>query len=955
MRMPVLAASISLLMMICSISSFSQLRIQNFGISQGLPQSQVLAIAEDSQGYLWLGTLGGGVSRFDGSAFKSFTSRDGLINNFVRDLQIDANDRVWIATNKGISFYDGVKFYSLNITEQEGRYVTNIFFGEDEIIYLLDNGETGKIWFDRTLHYKTKSVIPNVLSVKKSPSGSTYVLHEINGALKLIQFNRTGTSTFDVAESFTKVHSVFQKDNQDIISTNGGLFSLMDHGLSLLYTLKNPLLSYTMDRQSFVGISDSRISLIDPGSGEEKRMDSVRYLVLTSLTDRDGTLWVGTDQGLFKIHALEFENPLKGKDKFDAAQAICWYNNQLWIGTTYGGVKVYSNNKLIARHDFKSTGKNYITAIKTDRTGKLWISSMGGVAVYENGAFTWKFPDIIKTAMALDFDNNNNVLIGDGRSGIFFIKNGQVSEISGNTTAVWCINYNTANYFAIGTTTGVRIFKDGVLTSLDVNELKTKEVASLTWLDEQTLMIGTLGDGIFIYSFTSNSITKVISKGLLSNTIFFLFKDGDNIWIGSERGIDLLTYNQKRNEILSIQHFDDANGLSGLETNLNAVCRQGLLSFGLIKGLYEYRPASPLKDYKLHVKNINLFYEPVTREANPDPTDADTSSYTFNHTQNHLTFTFNKVSKRNPNKYYYSYRLADFDPIWSTPSQSKIATYGNLSPGSYTFEVRATDRDDVFTFDSTSLKFTIRPAFYQTLAFKIFIAIWLVLVAAGVVHWMYRAKARRIVAIQALKDQEQTRLRKEIARDFHDELGNQVARMLNYVGILRISDKMEKETYSKLHGYSQAILTGTKDFVWALDPRNDDLESVLIHLRDFGERMFNEKGIDFTFNGKFEKIRLPLGYGRQINLIFKEAMTNAFNHSAAKLVEFRVQSDGESKFNIQLSDDGTGMPEQTILQSKRGIENMRLRAIKINSALQITSDGNGVLVTLIISIPKSIA
>ncbi len=941
--------------MTCSILSFSQLRIQNFGISQGLPQSQVSAIAEDSQGYLWLGTLGGGVSRFDGSAFETFTSREGLINNFVRDLQIDANDHVWIATNKGISFYNGVKLYSLNITEQEGRYVTNIFFGEDETIYLLDNGETGKMWFDGTLHYKTKSVIPNVLSVKKSPSGSTYVLHEIKGVLKLIQFNHAGTLTFDVGQSFTRVHSVFLKDNQDLISTNEGLFSVADGRLSLFESLKNPVFSYNIDRQGFIGVNDSRISLIKGASGEVKRMDSVRYLVLTSLTDLDGTLWIGTDQGLFKIYAMEFENPLEGKDKFDAAQAICWYNNQLWIGTTYGGVKVYSNNKLIARHDFKSTGKNYITAIKTDRTGKLWISSMGGVAVYENGVFNWNFPDIIKTAMALDFDNNNNVLIGDGRSGIFFIKNGQVSEISGNATAVWCINYNKGNGFAIGTTTGVRIFKDGVLTSLDVNELKTKEVASLTWLDEQTLMIGTLGDGIFIYSFASNAIIKVISKGLLSNTIFLLFKDGDNIWVGSERGIDLLTYNQNRNEILSIQHFDDANGLSGLETNLNAVCRQGLLSFGLIKGLYEYRPASPLKDYKLHVKNINLFYEPVTREANPDPTDADTSSYTFNHTQNHLTFTFNKVSKRNPNKYYYSYRLAHFDPIWSTPSQSKIATYGNLSPGSYTFEVRATDRDGVFAFDSTSLKFTIRPAFYQTIAFKICAAIWLVLAAAGIVHWIYRAKARRIVAIQTLKDQEQTRLRKEIARDFHDELGNQVARMLNYVGILRISDKMEKETYSKLHGYSQAILTGTKDFVWALDPRNDDLESVLIHLRDFGERMFNEKGIDFTFNGKFEKIRLPLGYGRQINLIFKEAMTNAFNHSDAKLVEFRVRTDGDSKFTIQLNDDGTGMPPETILRSKRGIENMRLRALKIDSDLQITSNGNGVLVTLVISIPKSIA
>ncbi len=935
--------------------SVGQPRIQNFGIAQGLPQSQVPVIVEDSLGYLWLGTLGGGLTRFDGQTFETFTSKDGLINNFVQDLLIDSQSHVWIATNKGISMFDGIKFQNLKATDQEGLYVDNIFINGNEINCLLANNDLVKIWYDSTLHYKKESTLLGARSVTKSVSGATYLLHGDEGSLMLTRFGRNASSTVAVSGAFTRIYAAFRKGDGDVLSTNGGLFSFSNGKLELLLSYKFPLYCYNEDDHNFIGINDTRILLVDTLGHVEKQVESIHYLVLTTLKDRDDTFWVGTDQGLFKIDKPEFQNPLQGEDRLDAAQAICHYDDKLWIGTNYSGVKVYSDNKLVRRYDFKRTGKNYVIAIKTDKANRLWLASMGGVAILQDGNFVWQFPDVITSVMALEFDKNNDALIGGARRGLYQIKNGKLSTIKGFESArVWCIKYNEpGDLFAIGTTAGVKIFKDGAVTSINAPLLQTLEVAALDWLDGETLVMGTLEGGIFIYSFASHSMERIdVERGLGSDAIFLLYCEGDNIWAGSEKGIDKISYNRAKKEVVMVDHFTDANGLLGRETNLNAVYRMnGRLLFGLVKGLYEYKPLrNNAGNGRLHLKSLSLFYKPLDNSKLSQRAAAN-NGYSFNHDQNHLTFAFNEVNKRNPENHFYTYRLVNFDQIWSKPSRAKVVTYGNLPPGAYTFQLRATDQVGVFTFDQIEVKFTIHPAFYQTGLFKILSVVLAAMTMAAVAYWIYRAKARRILALQLLRDQEQARLRRDIARDFHDELGNQVARMLNYVGLLRISEKMEKDTYSSLHGHAHAIITGTKDFVWALDPTNDDLESVLVHLRDFGEQMFSEKGIKFSFYGEFQKIRLPMGYGRQINLIFKEAMTNAFRHSGAKSIDFGVTARPGKQFVLQLHDDGTGMSDDKILASKRGMENMRSRARKIESEIQITSNGAGVRVSLLICIP----
>ncbi|MGC3948735.1 MAG: hypothetical protein QM762_30250 [Chryseolinea sp.] len=147
-----------------------------------------------------------------------------------------------------------------------------------------------------------------------------------------------------------------------------------------------------------------------------------------------------------------------------------------------------------------------------------------------------------------------------------------------------------------------------------------------------------------------------------------------------------------------------------------------------------------------------------------------------------------------------------------------------------------------------------------------------------------------------------------------------------------------QDLYTKVEDSAKYLYTGTRDFIWSIDPVNDELSKLFIHIRDFGEKLFEEKNMNFrAFNGVREKIRLPYGFSRQANLIFKEAMTNAFKYSEANNISFSLRRDAGDGFEFCLEDDGVGFsPDE--LQKSNGLQNIRDRANRINAVLRIHSE-----------------
>jgi signal transduction histidine kinase len=209
-----------------------------------------------------------------------------------------------------------------------------------------------------------------------------------------------------------------------------------------------------------------------------------------------------------------------------------------------------------------------------------------------------------------------------------------------------------------------------------------------------------------------------------------------------------------------------------------------------------------------------------------------------------------------------------------------------------------------------------------------------------------KQRVNNVMMLERIRTKEQETLRKEIARDFHDEMGNQLTRIINYISLLKLNGNGnghhngQSDLYTKVEDSAKYLYTGTRDFIWSIDPVNDEISKLFLHIRDFGEKLFEEKNINFrAFNDIKDNTKLPYGFSREANLIFKEAMTNAFKYSNARNVKLSLHKIDDGGYEMIFEDDGIGFYTGEI-QKSNGLKNIRERADRINAVLRIHSVKN---------------
>ena len=108
-----------LILLLLKLTVFAQqYNFHNYSVKEGVAQSQVFSLLQDSRGYLWMGTRGGGVTQFDGTSFKTYSIKDGLPNNYISCIKEDNKHNLWITSVFGISYFDGKSFtnFKFNLT-----------------------------------------------------------------------------------------------------------------------------------------------------------------------------------------------------------------------------------------------------------------------------------------------------------------------------------------------------------------------------------------------------------------------------------------------------------------------------------------------------------------------------------------------------------------------------------------------------------------------------------------------------------------------------------------------------------------------------------------------------------------------------------------------------------------------------------------------------------------------
>lgn len=955
--------------------------IRNYRAIDGLPQSQVNLMVEDKNGYLWLATHGGGLARFDGRAFKVYTTLDGLLSNVILYLKLDSRQNLWVIHPRGISKFDGVRFrtFAQPGSPVNARRLRRAFEVNDTLYFLSAPGNLGKIYGD-SVYYWSKPLKDNmtVAHTHLMPDQSTllylpphtFYVKSVNGDFEFTHHHK-----------FRKLFKLFNYRNDVWAITETGDY-IIDFARREFVPAKMPVTNSVLFVDTVNNVFWTRYrntvlkeKLRDDGTTE---VDSVLKDVEINqvLVDAEANTWFATHgMGVYKYFMQDFERV--GPRELQVVMAIHRDSEgAIWVGSSTRGLWKIQNGKATPYHDRRESFRNEVHAIGESPDNTLWIGTSYGLGKYDRDrdAFKWYTrEDGLSSALVLNiqFDEKGNIYAGTINGGVNYYDGETFRHItmnqglnSNNVMAMHYVPYYRKLF--VGNEFGVSAIKDGLVEPISIPEIENPGVISLNSFRDSLLLIGSAGGGVAIYQ-PETRYKKMLTThhGLPSDFVYFVAPDPDDfLWVGTEKGVSRLKLTEQL-EIVENLHFDYDNGLEGVETDQNAFYLSDEHKFfGLIDGLYRFNelPRQGRKSFDVHLTDVELFYgEYAVRDF------ADSLSGFFKIPVspslppeiNHITFRYNRVDKRYPKAVKFKHFLEGFDKTWSPPSSNNEVTYSNLPPGHYTFRVMATDNLGSWTPVGLTYPFTIRTPFYKTASFLVGLFI---LLAGGVTLILYlRVKSRvnKLMMMERVRAREQETLRREIARDFHDEMGNQLTRIINYVSLLKLNgpnlrNGSATDLYTKVEDSAKYLYTGTRDFIWSIDPVNDELSRLFLHIRDFGEKLFEEKNISFrAFNEVRENCKLPYGFSRQANLIFKEAMTNAFKYSCAKNVTLTLMRSGDA-FEMCFEDDGVGFYTGD-LEKSNGLKNIRERAERIRSLLRIQSNKNkGTKIVLTFKLNKTL-
>ncbi len=747
---------------------------RNYSIEHGLAQSQVHSLYQDSKGYLWIGTLGGGVSKFDGLVFSNFTKRDGLAENQVLTIFEDGQTNIWFGTDKGVSRYDGMSFHRLNAGNELSDAAVRVIL-EDDAGNLWFGTEKGAWKYDRKTFYhiteKDGLADDAIMSMLLDNEGILWFGTENGGVSRYDGKTFTNFSTADGLTNNT-VFSILQDQKGTLwFGTYGGV-NRYDNGVLQDYSLgdglnSNMIRTIIEDRQGHLwfGTDGGGICKVDGKVStcitEKNGLSS--NVVWSLLEDREGNIWIGTYRGGLDRYSGDTWTYFSSKDGLGDDQIRAIFLDRagnFWFGTYKGGVSRFDGKYFTNFTTKDGLINNFVLTIFEDKKGNLWFGTYNGISKYDGKRFTnISLGDGAAdgTVRAILEDRQGHMWFGTNRGGICRFDGKTISNFTTrdglNDNQIQTIMEDREGTIWIGTLNGICNYDGEKFTNISEKcGLKPKSIYSIIEDDKGNLWIGAYGDGILKFRDCAFEVF-CIENGLNNdNVVSMSFDNRARLWIGTEKGIcrfDVGEYEKTGKRIY--KHYGREEGAVGIECIHNAICKDndGNIWFGTIKGAVKHNPAKDkpnLTEPLTHIAGVHLLFGESTCfdfAESISPRDNLPIGLKLPYNKNFLMFDFIGLNFTASEKVRYQYKLAGYDDLWISVKEGSYATYSNLPPGRYTFKVKACNNNGIWNKEPTSFGFEIIPPFWQTWWFYL-------LCAAGVLTGIYTFNKIRIKHLEKL-------------------------------------------------------------------------------------------------------------------------------------------------------------------------------------------------------------
>jgi signal transduction histidine kinase/ligand-binding sensor domain-containing protein/DNA-binding response OmpR family regulator len=859
------------------------------------PANLTLAVHEDHEAYLWVGTGDDGLHVYRNNegkleACKEFADKlNNLRINQVETIFEDTYGHIWIASRQGILFYHRTLHEFFHLQKSHGP-----------------EGLSGNIILDINQDYMGNILIGtqegglNVLSQDQLKANHP----------RAFRFLKILPGPEDFHLSYRSVQTIYEdKDRNLWLGTFG-------NGINLIPRIP--------PRFSLLKHND-----LNPNS---LNFDKVWGLC----EDKEGNLWIGTDgMGLnkYNLNTGEVTHYRAGGDPGDISDdailsALCDIKGRLWFGTYAGGLNLYqketdSFTHIPLKDEAGGVKVNDIRAVYESEGGEIWVGS--------NGAGVIRFN-------ADDFSFENLVLSSGG-----ILANDIRAITEDREGGLWFGTYGTGLFYYHPGTKEIRHF---AYDRVNPGTLKCNIIYALLYDEEKNqLWIGGSQNGGLNRLDLDHLTFSVFdhNMGLANNIIHAIEKDRrGRLWMSTNTGITL--FNPEDQEFTN---YDKLDGVQEKEFSNGSAMRStlhDLIFFGGSAGL-NYFNADEIekKDNEVPViiTELKIFNEsvPVRSEKKSESPLLNTIQYTtdlkLNHRQNNITIGFAGLHFSNPGKIKYQYTLEHADQEWKNLELQRNVTFQNLRAGEYQLRVRASNEDGVWSDGYASLNITIKPPPWRSWwAFSLY-----GLILLSFVLWIYYYN------LKEAKTRHKLLLEKKLRAQEHDLYEERIRFFTNISHELRtplmllinpLEELMTRESINTVLGHKLNIMYRSANSLMQMintllefrktETGKQKLSAARYNLVELVEEnsiafrgMSARKHIDIVFSSDDKIIETwvdPEKMEMILNNVLANAIKNSFENSCI-YVELKKEQDRSpespcGRVCIMIRDEGKGIPEEEI-------------------------------------------
>ena len=731
---------------------------------QGLKHTWVQGITKDSKGYMWFSTIYGAY-RYDGYGFEEYKF-DFLIgggktaNVFL--VHEDSTGRILFGTDAGLFihnpitgeyFHDDCSIVEDIVEDPSG----NIYLAGNKGIKRISNNGTTSFWHIGHCRALLKDSRGNIWT--GTIRGTIYRLDNTTGEFLQIDLG---------VENISSINDIFQASDQDIyISTNGsGLIRyVLPQRQAICYssgngTLPNDIVRdvtedsngviFVATERGLVRIIDERIDFIT--SHDDNIWSLNDNAVYSVFCDTEDNLWVGTFFGgvnVYYRHLGMFDFLLSSSEEYSSdskvVSTIVKHGKNLFIGTENDGIHILKNKGEVSKISSSNSNlaSDNIHSVCVDHMNNLWIGTYyGGLFLKRSGSDHFRKFSTSNSALttnniyAVYQDSMNNLWIGTQYGGLYRYDYPKsrlecfAKEHLGGAF-VWDILEDKAGDIWIATY-GNGIWK---LSAKEGHQPQKIDVPAnnfitLCELSDDRMLAGTEKEGLIVIDLPTLKTNHIsISDGLPDNTIYGILQDDkENIWLSTNAGLCKADVSLK-----SFVNYTIADGLPTNRFNYNACAEfDDKLYFGCINGVVVVDPDRDAEmDINRPIRFNSLYINNIKQPIIPGtslPADLnEIKELNLDHQQNSFGIEFS------PNLFGYNsglsfaYKMDGADNSWRMLGSKHRVDFMDLKPGKYTLMVAGAD-DNVVLDNVSSLKIRIRPVWWQSIVAKISFAIIILLI-----------------------------------------------------------------------------------------------------------------------------------------------------------------------------------------------------------------------------------